>query len=315
MAVVRFDPRVGPIARRRRRRHRRPTVTVIIPTYTWASVLRYSAASVLAQTVADIELLVIGDGCTDESERVVRSLDDERVSWFNLRRNFASQVGPNNVGLSIARADLIAYCGHDDLWLPDHLERLLETGAGFAHATQLRVDPGLTPYLVPTEPWAYTPGAWLPPTSMLHPRTAAVRVGGWRLPQRGQWEDPEANLLKRLSEVLGPPTYVRRVTSVKLPAALRRGVYRERPCDEQAAWMARIQAAPDTETFVCESLGNRDLVPPARYRPEDVPPELLGMAGVDAVQRRQMARVVKGLDAGGVPQRSATDGDSTSGTR
>lgn len=312
---MRFTPRIGPIARRHRRRDPKPAVTVIIPTYNWASVLRYSVASVLAQTVTNLELLVIGDGCTDESEDVVRSVKDERVSWFNLRRNFGSQVGPNNVGLAIGRSELVAYCGHDDLWLPDHLERLLETGSGFVHATQMRVDPGLTPYLFPTEPWTYSPGAWLPPTSMLHPREVAIRVGGWRRPRRGQWEDPEANLWKRLAGELGPPAYVRRVTSVKLPAALRRGVYRERPCDEQAAWLARIQAAPDTETFVRASLGNLELIPPARYRPEDLPPALLGVAGVDAVERRRIARAVKGLGATGEPPGSAMDGDTTPGTR
>ena len=175
--VTRFLPAVGPLARRRRRRERGARVTVIIPTFNWPTVLPYSIASVRSQTVTDWELLVIGDGCTDESEEVVRAIDDPRISWFNLRRNGKSQVGPNNLGLSLARSGLIAYCGHDDLWLPDHLELLLGSGATFAHGSQLRVEPGRAPFVLPDREWRYTSGDWLPPTSFLHPRAAAVRAG------------------------------------------------------------------------------------------------------------------------------------------
>src|ERR1041384_1641145 len=48
-----------------------PRVTVIIPPYNWSTVLPYSIGSVLDQTFTDFELLVIGDGCTDDSEAVV----------------------------------------------------------------------------------------------------------------------------------------------------------------------------------------------------------------------------------------------------
>src|SRR5436190_13138901 len=56
-----------------------PLVTVVIPTYNWATVLPYSIGSALEQTMGDFELLVIGDGCTDESAEVVRAIDDARV--------------------------------------------------------------------------------------------------------------------------------------------------------------------------------------------------------------------------------------------
>ena len=92
-----------------------PSVTVIIPTYNWSNVLPYSIASVLRQTLSDFELLVIGDGCTDDSEAVVRRVDDPRVKWINLPKNTGHQSEPNNEGLRQARGQCIAYLGHDTI--------------------------------------------------------------------------------------------------------------------------------------------------------------------------------------------------------
>jgi glycosyltransferase involved in cell wall biosynthesis len=98
-----------------------PRVTVIIPTYNWSTVLSYAIRSVLRQTFTDFELLVIGDGCTDDSEQVVSAIDDPRVQWINLPVNSRHQSTPNNEGLKRASGEYIAYLGHDDLWLPHHL--------------------------------------------------------------------------------------------------------------------------------------------------------------------------------------------------
>src|SRR5438552_3536771 len=58
-----------------------PRVSVVIATYNWSSVLPFSIGSVLRQTFSDFEVLVIGDGCTDDSERVVAAIDDPRIRW------------------------------------------------------------------------------------------------------------------------------------------------------------------------------------------------------------------------------------------
>ncbi|MEL7342884.1 MAG: glycosyltransferase family A protein, partial [Bacteroidota bacterium] len=98
-----------------------PLVSVIIPTYNYSSVLRCAIESVLLQTMTDFELWVIGDGCTDNSEQVVSDFKDPRIFWHNLPQNTGDQSTPNNWALDHARGDYIAYLGHDDLWLPNHL--------------------------------------------------------------------------------------------------------------------------------------------------------------------------------------------------
>jgi glycosyltransferase involved in cell wall biosynthesis len=55
-----------------------PRVTVIIPTHNWSTVLPYAINSVLAQTMPDFELIVVGDACTDDSEQVVAAIKDPR---------------------------------------------------------------------------------------------------------------------------------------------------------------------------------------------------------------------------------------------
>jgi glycosyltransferase involved in cell wall biosynthesis len=79
---------------------------------------------VLQQTVDDFELLVIGDNASDDTEAFVKSIDDPRLHWRNSNTRWGSQSGPNRHGLKLARAPWAAYLGHDDIWLPTHLENI-----------------------------------------------------------------------------------------------------------------------------------------------------------------------------------------------
>ena len=102
-----------------------PDVSVVIATYNWSSVLRYAIETALAQTLKDIEVLVIAvTARTDDSPELVASFHDPRLIWHNLPSNTGSQSTPNNTGIAMARGRYIAYLSHDDLWMPHHLERL-----------------------------------------------------------------------------------------------------------------------------------------------------------------------------------------------
>jgi len=101
-------------------------VSVVIATYNRSDVLRSAIASVLHQTRVDWELIVVGDRCTDDTEAVVASFGDPRIQFRNLVRNGGDQSGPNNVGAAMAKAPVLAFLNHDDLWFPDHLDVGLE---------------------------------------------------------------------------------------------------------------------------------------------------------------------------------------------
>ena len=226
-----------------------PSVTVIIPTFNWSSVLPYSIGSVQRQTFTDFEVLVVGDGCTDDSEAVVGRMGDPRVKWINLPTNTGHQSEPNNEGLRQARGQFIAYLGHDDLWLPHHLSCLisaLKQGADLAYGTILLVEAnGCDRRVVPTDE-KYYPGMWIAPTSVVHRRSVTDHVGGWRH-HRELDTDPEVELWRRAYTAHYRFVFVPRLTAVKFPASTRRDVYKLRPCHEQADWSKRIEKEDDFE--------------------------------------------------------------------
>ncbi len=225
-----------------------PRVTVIIPTYNWSSVLSYSIGSVQRQSFRDWELLVVGDGCTDDSERVVTSVGDPRIRFNNLPENTGHQSGPNNEGARQARGELIAYLGHDDLWLPHHLSLLvaaIDAGAGLAYGITEMVEADAVEAM-PRGLGRYRPNLWIPPSGVLHRRGALDAVGGWP-DYRHVAVDPETDLWRRMAEIGVSFAFVPRLTAIKFPAAHRRDAYRLRASHEQAAWFARIGSEPDFE--------------------------------------------------------------------
>jgi glycosyltransferase involved in cell wall biosynthesis len=224
-----------------------PRVTVIIATWNWSSVLPYSIGSVLAQTMPDFEVLVVGDGCTDDSESVVSSISDPRIRWINLSRGTGHQSGPNNEGLRQARGAIIAYLGHDDLWLPHHLAlqcAAIDEGNDFTSTLVARVGPDGA-YVKCALPDLKT-ASWLPPSALAHRAELTRDIGGWR-DFRKLTMSPEADLILRALRAHKRYVLIPRLTVVKFPASIRPNVYVVRPCHEQAVWAERIRAEPDLE--------------------------------------------------------------------
>jgi glycosyltransferase involved in cell wall biosynthesis len=128
--------------------------------------------------------LVIGDGCTDNSEHVVASLADPRLHWFNLPDNSGSQSTPTNEGLRRAKGKYIAYLNDDDLWLPNHLQELVgeleNTGADFVYSILDWIQSEKSRYAdIPNFPNAIRPPE---ATATMHRRDIIEKIGYWKEP-------------------------------------------------------------------------------------------------------------------------------------
>ena len=98
-----------------------PTVTVIIATYNRTHTLRHAVQSVCHSSSSDWELIVVGDGCTNDSAECVASFNDPRIRSVKLPDRTGNQSGPNNHGIALSRGKYVAFLNHDDLYLPNHL--------------------------------------------------------------------------------------------------------------------------------------------------------------------------------------------------
>ena len=95
-------------------------VSVIMPTYNRADVIEGAIDSVLNQTYRNLELIIVDDGSTDDTERVVKGYEDSRIRFIaNHRQKGVS--GARNSGLEIAEGELVAYLDTDNTWDVNYL--------------------------------------------------------------------------------------------------------------------------------------------------------------------------------------------------
>jgi len=104
----------------------KPSVTVLMTVYNPGRYFRQAIESVLAQTYADFEFLVVDDASTDGSLEVIRSYHDSRIRIIHNVFN-RGQTASLNIGLREARGNYVARVDADDVALPAWLE--LQTAA------------------------------------------------------------------------------------------------------------------------------------------------------------------------------------------
>jgi glycosyltransferase involved in cell wall biosynthesis len=97
--------------------HPSPIVSVILPTYNRAELVTRAIDSVLAQDFSDLELIVIDDGSTDQTHRIVSKIKDKRLRYLYFEQNRGNYVARNE-GVRTAKGKFIAHIDSDDLWLP-----------------------------------------------------------------------------------------------------------------------------------------------------------------------------------------------------
>ena len=95
------------------------TVSVVIPCYNGAHFLSKAIDSVLTQTVAVDEILVVDDGSTDNTREVAVSYGNRVTYIFQKNKGLA---GARNTGIKAAKSDWVALLDADDWWMPDKIE-------------------------------------------------------------------------------------------------------------------------------------------------------------------------------------------------
>jgi GT2 family glycosyltransferase len=117
-----------------------PPVSVVLPAYNRAGTIRAAIDSVLRQTFADFELLVVDDCSTDGTREVVAEVRDPRLRLIAMPANRGAAAA-RNAGIGEARGAWVAFQDSDDEWLPLKLEkqmaRLAEPGFVAAYCGML----------------------------------------------------------------------------------------------------------------------------------------------------------------------------------
>ena len=96
-------------------------ISVVIPTYNRAYCIEKSIYSVLNQSYSNLEIIVVDDGSTDNTKKVISSIKDKRVKYIKIDKN----VGParaRNEGIKRAKGEYIAFQDSDDIWHNNKLE-------------------------------------------------------------------------------------------------------------------------------------------------------------------------------------------------
>lgn len=99
-------------------------MSIIIPTFNRAALLSECLKSILSQTYADFEVIIVDDGSTDDTEKVVAELDN-RISYCKLQKTANLSV-LRNYGIEHSKGEFIAFCDDDDLWIPEKLSRQMK---------------------------------------------------------------------------------------------------------------------------------------------------------------------------------------------
>jgi glycosyltransferase involved in cell wall biosynthesis len=105
-----------------------PLVSVIIPTYNRAGLIGETIDNVLRQTYANVEIIVVDDGSTDDTQSVLKSYGN-RIRWF-VQEN-TGPAAARNRGSAMAKGEIVAFQDSDDAWHPTKLARqvsLLQRG-------------------------------------------------------------------------------------------------------------------------------------------------------------------------------------------
>lgn len=97
-------------------------VSIIMPSYNTAQYIEKTIESVMEQTYTNWELIIVDDCSSDNTEKIVKGIKDERIKFFKNERNSGAAISRNRA-LQLARGRWIAFLDSDDIWVPEKLEK------------------------------------------------------------------------------------------------------------------------------------------------------------------------------------------------
>ena len=166
-----------------------PEVSVLIPSYNHAHYLGYALESVISQSFSKWEAIVIDDGSTDDTQKVIAQFDDPRIRYIYQKNQGLSAA--RNTGIRAANSEIIALLDADDVWQIEYLETLLvplisqpevvATYCGFHYIDQEGQEVGMPSITVvpPEEFQDYftNNGNWLIPSGVVFRKAIAEKEG------------------------------------------------------------------------------------------------------------------------------------------
>ncbi|HEY0382755.1 MAG TPA: glycosyltransferase family A protein [Candidatus Elarobacter sp.] len=230
-----------------------PLFSVVVATYNRGRHILPTLQSALEQSLPDFEIIVVGDGCTDDTMDVVRSIGSAQLSAHELAVNSGCQSAPNNAGIARARGRYIAYLGHDDVWHPDHLARIAQvfarrpatdvvaSGCVF-HGPQTSGMYFVTGFLDNAHPASEH---FLPPSALAHRRDLTGRVGPWSRPERVH-APVDCDIMLRAVRAGAVFASTGTVTVHKFAAGHRYLAYLRPASEEQEAMLETLRAFGET---------------------------------------------------------------------
>jgi glycosyltransferase involved in cell wall biosynthesis len=123
-----------------------PRVSAIVPAYNASAYLAEALDSALAQTFASLEIIIVDDGSTDATAAIADGYAAAYPGRVRvIHQPNAGLPGARNTAIAAARGELLALLDADDVWLPDHLERVVaafdaEPELALVHANIERID-------------------------------------------------------------------------------------------------------------------------------------------------------------------------------
>lgn len=114
-----------------------PLVSIIIATYNRGNILiSRTIPNILNQDYKNIEIIIIGDKCKDNTPDLIKSFSDKRVKFYDLKKRgkypksivdrwFVQGTKPRNIGMNYAKGDWYVWMSDDDILYPNHVSTLL----------------------------------------------------------------------------------------------------------------------------------------------------------------------------------------------